>query len=138
MEAKTLPQEGNLLEVVENIQAKVWSEIETKIMGFTKQLIEELLEEKIKQVLGADRYERTSARVGYRNGYYERDLLTRYGLVEALQVPRVTGLTVEHDVFDRYQQRVTSIDAAIGCLFSNGISRSQTQKYCQRPVRPAC
>ena len=45
MEAKALPQEENLLEVFENIQVKVWSEIEEKIIGFTKQLIEELLEE---------------------------------------------------------------------------------------------
>ncbi|RLC08193.1 MAG: hypothetical protein DRH43_10485 [Deltaproteobacteria bacterium] len=138
MEAKALPQETKVLEVMENFQAKVWSEIETRIIGFTKQLIEELLEEKIKQVLGADRYERTSERTGYRNGYYERDLLTRYGLVEALQVPRVTGLTVEHDVFDRYQQRATSIDAAIGCLFLNGIStrklRSIVKDLFGRPV----
>jgi len=122
MEAKALPQEENLLEVVENIQAKVWSEIEGKIIDFTKQLLEELLEEKVKQVLSADRYERTDDRVGYRNGYYERDLLTRYGLVSDLKVPRIRGLSVEHDVFDRYQQRATSIDAAIGCLFLNGIS----------------
>ena len=45
MKAKSLPQEENLLEVFENIQVKVWSEIEEKIIGFTKQLIEELLEE---------------------------------------------------------------------------------------------
>jgi len=122
MEAKTLPQEENILEVIDNLQVKIWSEIEEKIIGFTKHLIEELLEEKIKQVLSADRYERTADRIGYRNGYYKRDLLTRYGLVEDLRVPRVTGVTVEHDVFDRYQQRSTSIDAAIGCLFLNGIS----------------
>jgi len=122
MEAKALPQEENLLEVIENIQVKVWSEIEEKIIGFTRKLIEELLEEKVKQVLSADRYERTDDRVGYRNGYYGRDLLTRYGLVSDLQVPRIRELSVEHDVFDRYQKRATSIDAAIGCLFLNGIS----------------
>jgi len=53
MEARTLPQEENILEVIENIQQKVWSEIESKIIGFTKQLIEQLLEEKVKQLIGA-------------------------------------------------------------------------------------
>jgi len=43
-------------------------------------------------------------------------------LVSDLQVPRIRELSVEHDVFDRYQKRATSIDAAIGCLFLNGIS----------------
>ncbi len=138
MEARALPQEENLLEVIENIQQKVWSEIETKIIGFTKQLIEQLLEEKVKQLIGAERYERTQERRGYRNGYYRRDLLTKYGNVEDIQVPRVIGLPVEYDVFTRYQRRATSIDAAIGCLFLNGIStrklRSIARDLFGRPV----
>jgi len=138
MEARALPQEENLLEVIENIQQKVWSEIETKIIGFTRQLIEELLEEKVKQLIGAERYERTQERRGYRNGYYRRDLLTKYGNVEGIQVPRVIGLPVEYDVFERYQRRATSIDAAIGCLFLNGIStrklRSIARDLFGRPV----
>ena len=131
MEARALPQEENLLEVIENIQQKVWSEIETKIIGFTKQLIEQLLEEKVKQLIGAERYERTQERRGYRNGYYRRDLLTKYGNVEGIHVPRVIGLPVEYDVFARYQRRATSIEAAIGCLFLNGISTRKLPKHCQ-------
>jgi len=138
MEARALPQEENLLEVIEDIQQKVWSEIESKIIGFTKQLIEELLKEKVKQLIGAERYERTQERRGYRNGYYRRDLLTKYGNVEGIQVPRVIGLPVEYDVFERYQRRATSIDAAIGCLFLNGIStrklRSIARDLFGRPV----
>ncbi len=138
MEARALPQEENLLELVENIQLKVWSEIDTKIIGLTRQLIEELLEEKVKQFISAERYERTEKRTGYRNGYYQRDLLTKYGNVEGIQVPRVTGSPVEHDVFDHYQRRATSIDAAIGCLFLNGIStrklRSIARDIFGRPV----
>jgi len=138
MEARALPQEEKLLEVIENFQVKVWSEIESKIMLFTRQLIEELLEQKVKEAVGAARYERTSERSGYRNGYYQRDLLTKYGNIEGLQVPRVTGLPVEHDLFDRYQRRATSIDAAIGCLFLNGISTRKLRNIAKdlfgRPV----
>lgn len=138
MEAKALPQEKNLLELIENFQVKVWSELEPKIIDFTKQLIEELLEKKVEQLIRAERYERTEERKGYRNGYYQRDLLTKYGNIEGIQVPRVTGLPVEHDVFDRYQRRATSIDAAIGCLFINGIStrklRSIARDLFGRPV----
>jgi len=97
-----------------------------------------LLEEKVKQLIGAERYERTQERRGYRNGYYRRDLLTKYGNVEDIQVPRVIGLPVEYDVFTRYQRRATSIDAAIGCLFLNGIStrklRSIARDLFGRPV----
>ena len=89
-------------------------------------------------MIGAERYERTQERRGYRNGYYRRDLLTKYGNVEGIQVPRVIGLPVEYDVFERYQRRATSIDAAIGCLFLNGIStrklRSIARDLFGRPV----
>jgi len=138
MEARALPQEEKILEVIENFQVKIWSEIESRIMGFTKQLIEELLEEKVRQLIGAKRYERTKGRNGYRNGYYRRGLSTKYGNLEDIQVPRVTGLSIEHDVFDRYQRRATSVDAAIGCLFLNGIStrklRSIAKDLFGRPV----
>ena len=137
MEARALPHQENLLEVIENIQLKVWSEIETKIIGFTRQLIEELLEEKVKQLIRAERYERTQKRKGYRKGYYRRDLLTKYGNVEGIQVPRVIGLPVEYDVFARYRRRAASIDAAIGCLFLNGISTRKLRKHCQGPFRPS-
>jgi len=60
------------------------------------------------------RYERTQKRKGYRNGYYRRDLLTKYGNVEDIQVPRVIGLPVEYDVFARYRRRAASREAAIG------------------------
>jgi len=62
MEARALPQK-NILEVIENIQQKVWSEIETKIIDFTRQLIEELLEEKVKQLIGAERYRRQATSI---------------------------------------------------------------------------
>jgi len=35
------------------------------------------------------RYERTQKRKGHRNGYYRRDLSTKYGNVEDIQVPHV-------------------------------------------------
>ena len=133
MEARALPQEEKILEVIENFQVKIWSEIESRIMGFTKQLIEELLEEKVRQLIGAKRYERTKGRNGYRNGYYRRGLSTKYGNLEDIQVPRVTGLSIEHDVFDRYQRRATSVDAAIGCLFLNGISTRKLRSIAKDP-----
>jgi len=39
--------------------------------------------------LGCGRYQRSDGRQGYRNGSYARDLLTSYGWLEGLVVPRV-------------------------------------------------
>ena len=103
-----------------------------------------MLEEKVKQLIGPERYKRTQKRKGYRNGYYRRVLLTNYGDAEGLQVPRVIGLQVESDVFECYQHQATSIEAAIGCLFFSGVSRTQAAEkawpatfpspFCQSPA----
>ena len=57
---------------------------------------------------------------GYRNGHYGRSLLTRYGPIEDIQVPRMDHGGVEFSVFDRYERRRRDVDAAIGRLFVNG------------------
>jgi transposase-like protein len=45
------------------------------------------LEAEMTEVLGAERWERTEARQGYRSGYYQRSLITRVGPLE-LRVPQ--------------------------------------------------
>ena len=52
-----------------------------------REAIEELLQVELDEVLGALRHERTGERRGYRNGSYERELLTETGPT-VLSVPR--------------------------------------------------
>ena len=53
-----------------------------------RMLAQELMELEVSQHVGADRYERTPARTGQRNGTRERQWDTRVGSIE-LSVPRV-------------------------------------------------
>jgi len=122
MKARRLPQEGIVLEVIDNLQEIIWGKIEEKVKGFIKKLIEDLLEEELKEKIGASRYERSEDRRGYRNGHYERDLVTRFGLVEDIRVPRTESGGMGFEVFDRYEQRRRDVDTAIGMLFFNGVS----------------
>lgn len=46
-----------------------------------------VLEEKLTALIGAERYEQTSARRDQRNGYYQRNLLTSVGPLAGLAVP---------------------------------------------------
>lgn len=122
MKAQRLPQESIVLEVIENLQEIIWSKIAKRVKGFIKQLIENLLEEELTSKVGAERYERTGKRQGYRNGHYPRELLTKYGLIEDIQVPRMDQGGMEFNVFDRYERRRRDVDAALGQLFLNGVS----------------
>jgi transposase-like protein len=50
-------------------------------------VLQELLEAEMTAVLGAEKGERTLARLGYRAGHYPRTLITRVGKLE-LRVPQ--------------------------------------------------
>ena len=122
MKAKRLPQEGIVLEVIENLQEIIWGKIASGVKGFIKSFIENLLQEELTVKVGAPRYERSAGRKAYRNGHYLRNLLTRYGVVDEIHVPRMDKGGMEFTVFDRYEHRRRDVDAALGQLFLNGIS----------------
>jgi putative transposase len=122
MKAKRLPQEDIVLEVIENLHEVVWSKIASGVKKFIKGFIENLLTEEVTARVGAGRYERSSKRQGYRNGHYLRDLLTRFGPIEDIRVPRLDQGGLEFTVLNRYEHRRRDVDAAIGRLFLNGVS----------------
>lgn len=96
-------------------------------MGALKTLIKELLEEELSRRPGADRYERTEEREGYRGGRYKRGLTTRFGHIPDLSVPRPAHGPAPFTLFDRYERRPWDVDAVIGELFLLGVSTRKTE-----------
>ena len=65
-----------------------WGEINGEVLSLVKLILESSLDEEVLEELKVNRYRRSDQRRGYRNGYYERSLCTRYGIIKALRVPR--------------------------------------------------
>ncbi len=83
-----------------------------------------ILEEEVNDFIQAALYQRTPERKDYRNGHYERDLVTTAGEVEDLAVPRTrNGFRTE--LFERYQRRQSELDEAILDIFVKGVSMEQ-------------
>jgi len=95
-----------------------------------REVIEELLQADLDEVLGAVRHERTGDRAGYRNGSYERQLVTETGPT-TLTVPRAriedeVGGTREHqsEILPKYERRSRRVnEAIIGCYLAGANSR---------------
>ena len=95
-----------------------------------REVIEELLQAELDEVLGAARHERTGDRTGYRNGSYERQLVTEAGPT-ALTVPRARienedSKTREHqsEILPKYERRSRQVNEAIvGCYLAGANSR---------------
>jgi len=103
------------------LEEEVWSVVRAREQLALKHLLQGALEEELVEQLAASRYRRTEVRRGYRNGCYERDLVTQLGVISGIRVPRARG-RVERQVFRRYQRRQGVVDALIREMFLAGIS----------------
>ena len=65
--------------------------------------VQEFLEAEMNEALGADKSERSAQRLGYRSGYYPRNLITRVGTIE-LRVPQDRQGRFSTEIFERYQR----------------------------------
>lgn len=91
--------------------------------------IEDAIDAELAAWLGAARYERVTARLGYRNGVQSRELGTPMGQV-ALTVPRArlrtpAGGTCEwrSALLPRYQRRMRQVDQAIVSVYLSGTNQ---------------
>src|ERR671929_102390 len=109
-------------------------------------LSQALMELEVSQHVGAERYERSLDRTGYRNGYRERSWDTRVGSIE-LRVPRVRDgsffpalleprrraeRALAAVVQEAYVQGVSTrrVDDLVKALGLDGISKSQVSRLC--------
>ena len=99
-----------------------------------RETIEELLQAELDEVLGALRHERTEERRGYRNGSYERRLVTETGPT-VLSVPRAriedeAGKTREHHsgILPKYERRSRRVNEAIVACYLAGANTRRVRK----------
>ncbi len=86
-----------------------------------QQVLNQVLEAQVADQLQADRYERTEARQGYRNGSRTRQLTTRVGTL-TLQVPRTRDGEFSPALFERYQRHEKALVLALMEMVVNGVS----------------
>ena len=71
---------------VAEIVNELFSKSPDGLREFVRAVMQEMLEAEMTDALGAEKGERSAARLGYRSGYYSRTLITRVGKLE-LRVP---------------------------------------------------
>src|SRR5262245_52570130 len=82
---------------------------------------QEVLEAEMTEALGAVKGERPGRRLGYRSGYYDRDLITRIGKIE-LRVPQDRGGLFSTELFERYARAEKALLAALCEMYVQGVS----------------
>src|SRR5690606_20998668 len=82
-------------------------------------------------------YERTQDRLGYRNGYRQREMKTRVGTLE-LRVPRVRDGSFSTDLFERYQRSERALLAALMEMVINGVSTRKVRRITEQLCGTSC
>jgi len=104
-------------------QADFQALLRDKLCLAVRLMLNQVLDLEVEAFIGAAPYERTPTRQDYRNGSYERGLVTGVGSV-TLTVPRThRGFTSL--VFERYCRRQVELNQAIGEMFVKGASTAQ-------------
>jgi transposase-like protein len=104
-------------------QADFQALLRDKVCLAVRLMLNTVLDLEVEAFIGAAPYERTPTRQDYRNGRYERGLVTGVGPV-TLTVPRTRkGFTSL--VFERYCRRQAELNQAIGEMFVKGASTAQ-------------
>jgi len=110
----------------------IWGQIQGEVKRYIKFRLERALVLEQRVGVGCGRYKRTHKRRGYRNGSYERDLLTSYGWIEGLVVPRVREGRFSSEVLARYRRRQRQVDRVLLEAFLLGHSTRKTTRLFKR------
>lgn len=97
-----------------------------------KRLLERVLRQDMVIQLMARRYQRTPRRAGYRNGCYFRSLLTSFGLIPGLAVPRPRKGGLTNRVFRRYRRYWREVEQYIRDAFIAGASTRDTARLVEQ------
>lgn len=114
-----------------------WKAMIAEQQDFLRPLIREVLQQvmegEMDELLGAEKSERTSSRVGYRSGYYGRTLVTRVGKLE-LRVPQDRQGRFRTEIFERYQRSEKALVSALSEMYVQGVStrkvKAVTEELC--------
>lgn len=96
-------------------------------------LLQAVLEAEMTQAIGAEKGERSPARLAYRSGYYGRSLITRVGTLE-LRVPQDRQGRFSTQLFERYQRSEKALVGALAEMYVQGVStrkvKAITEELC--------
>ena len=106
--------------VAESVNA-LFSNSPDGLREIVRAVMQEMLETEMTDALGAEKGERSAARLGYRSGYYSRTLVTRVGKLE-LRVPQDRDGRFSTELFERYQRSEQALVATLAEMYVQGAS----------------
>jgi len=123
--AKIISIDEHFQHFLNDLKDSFWGDLEQKTRLAWKQFFETDSERMRNLYMGCEPYERgPRPAAGYRNGYYERDFVTRFGTIR-LKIARTRGKSFLPAGLEKFQRRVPEVAMLIREAFLRGISTRQ-------------
>ena len=111
-----------MVEVERATQEELRQDVKSLFQGAIRVTLEMVLEEELKAMVGARRFERVGSRKDHRNGTCLRRLLTSLGQIDVM-VPRSREGGSPADVMGRYRRRSEEVDEMMVEAYVSGVSQ---------------
>jgi len=119
--AKVTPITEQFQHFVSELKESFWSDLQGQVQQSMGRLFELLSERQRDLYMGSPRHSRQKPRRDYRNGYYERDFVSRFGSLRLrIARPRQRGFLPA--VLQKFQRRAEEVSLLIREAFLRGIS----------------
>jgi putative transposase len=121
--AKVTPITEHFQHFVQDLKESFWGDLQGQVQTSAKRFFELLSERQRDLYMVRPRYSRGEKR-DYRNGYYERDFVTRFGTLR-LRIARTRKKGFLPEVLKKFQRRAEEVSLLIREAFLRGISTRQ-------------
>ena len=119
-----LPQETILQDWWLEVKDNFWKiDAKRRVKELVKDLMESTMITEIVKKTGVGYYKNApEERQDYRNGYYERSLVTQFGIIQGIKTPRTRRGGFKTKVFRRYKRYQEVVEDLIEGIFLAGVS----------------
>jgi len=119
--AKVTPITEHFQHFVADLKESFWGDVQGQAKKAMQRYFELLSERQRDRYMTSERYRRDEKRKDYRNGYYERDFVTRMGTLR-LRIARTRKKNFLPEVIGKFQRRAEEVCLLIREAFLRGIS----------------
>ena len=113
-------------------QEAFWTWVGQKVQSFVAEVLQQVLETLQQHRIGARWNQRAGQRCGWRNGSYQRSLLTPHGPLK-VKIPRCRQGGMDCSaIFDRYQRRIADVDRILRHAYLLGTSTRATAELAEQ------
>ena len=119
--AKVTPITEQFQHFVSELKESFWGDLQGQVQQSMRRLFELLSERQRDLYMVSPRHSRQKPRQDYRNGYYERDFVTRFGTLR-LRIARTRKRGFLPEVLQKFQRRAEEVSLLIREAFLRGIS----------------